>query len=61
MRAQAGVVQSPFTEADDDYRGLVGYLNSGEAQAMTHSDLERELEKKGLRGFVWVKSDGGIV
>ena len=29
--AQASVVQSPYGEADDEYRGLVSYLNSGEA------------------------------
>lgn len=65
MRAQAGVVASPFAEADDDYRGLVSYLNSREAQAMRHSDLERELEIKGrellrklLQGHLDTRSPG---
>ncbi len=47
MKAQANVVQSPYVEADDEYRGLVSYLNSGEARDMSHSELERELETKG--------------
>lgn len=47
MKAQASVVQSPYAKADDGYRGLVSYLNSGEAHDMTHSELERELEIKG--------------
>ncbi len=47
MKAQASAVQSPYGEADDEYRALVGYLNSGEAHDMTHSELERQLEIKG--------------
>jgi hypothetical protein len=47
MKAQASAVQSPYGEADDEYRGFVGYLKSGEAHDMTHSELERELEIKG--------------
>jgi hypothetical protein len=49
MRALAAL--SPRGEAYEqgrqNFEQMVGYLNSGEAYAMTHSELERELEKKG--------------
>lgn len=47
MKAQESVVQSPYGEADDEYRGIVNYLNCEEAHDMTHSELERQLEIKG--------------
>jgi hypothetical protein len=44
-------VMSPPEEAYDqarqDFEHIVRYLDSGEAFAMTHSELERELEKRG--------------
>lgn len=48
MSALVGVqLQQPFAEARRNFEGLVQYLNSTEAGEMTHSDLERALEKKG--------------
>jgi hypothetical protein len=40
-------LQQPFAEARRNFEGIVQYLNSKEADLMTHSDLERALEKKG--------------
>jgi hypothetical protein len=34
-------------QARNNFEHIVGYLDSQEASSMTHSDLERELEKKG--------------
>ncbi len=47
MPAHALVVASPFTEAEEKFEELVGYLTSGESRALTHSELERELEARG--------------
>lgn len=47
MPAHALVVESPFTEAEEKFEELVGYLSSGESHDLTHSELERELEARG--------------
>lgn len=38
---------APFAEAEAQFGALVSHLSSEEALSMTHSDLERELDKKG--------------
>lgn len=47
MQACAPLAVPPFAEAEAKFAALVGQLQSAEAQAMTHSELERELEEKG--------------
>jgi Uncharacterised protein family (UPF0236) len=47
MQACAALVPSAFGEAEAQFGGLVAYLESEETRAMTHSELERELEEKG--------------
>lgn len=37
----------PFAAAEQQFAAVVTYLSSGEARALTHSDLERELEAQG--------------
>ena len=37
----------PFAAAQQQFAAVVTYLSSGEARALTHSDLERELEAQG--------------
>lgn len=46
MQAHAQVVESRFAKPDKQYAQLVGYLNSEESHAMTHSELEREVEAR---------------
>lgn len=36
-----------YEESRQNFEHIVRYLDSGEASSMTHSELERELEKKG--------------
>ena len=43
----AAELESPFAVAREVYAGLEGYLDSVEAENMSHSDLEREVEKQG--------------
>ena len=38
---------APYEQARGSFERIVGYLDSAEANTMTHSDLERELEKRG--------------
>jgi len=40
-------LEQAYDQARDNFEHIVGYLNSEEASSMTHSELERELEKKG--------------
>ena len=47
MLALAARVADPFAEARAELDGLEAFLGSPEACNMTHSDLERELEKRG--------------
>ena len=47
MPAWAERVADPFAEARAEFEGLEAFLGSQEACSMTHSDLERELEKRG--------------
>ena len=47
MQATAPLPTLPFSEAEAKFAELVGHLQSEEAQGMTHSELERELEEKG--------------
>ena len=39
--------EGPFAAAQQQFAAVVAYLGSGEARALTHSDLERELEVRG--------------
>ena len=47
MQATAPLPTLPFSEAEAKFAELVGRLQSAQAQRMTHSELERELEEKG--------------
>jgi hypothetical protein len=47
MQACAPRAAPPFAVAEATFAALVGELQSAEAQAMTHGELERELEAKG--------------
>ena len=40
-------LEQSYEQARENFEHIVGYLNSEEASSMTHSELERELEKKG--------------
>jgi hypothetical protein len=40
-------LEPSYDQARNNFEHIVGYLDSKEASSMTHSDLERELEKKG--------------
>ncbi|MFZ0240090.1 MAG: ISKra4 family transposase, partial [Desulfobacterales bacterium] len=39
--------QSCYDQAREEFENIIGHLDSKEASAMTHSELERELKKKG--------------
>ena len=39
--------EAAYDQARQSFEHIVGYLDSAEANTMTHSDLERELEKRG--------------
>jgi hypothetical protein len=45
--AELSPVEQVYDQARDSFDHIIGYLDSEEASSMTHSDLERELEKKG--------------
>ncbi|UCF94055.1 MAG: hypothetical protein JSW39_07835 [Desulfobacterales bacterium] len=49
MRALAELspLEQAYDQARETFEYIVGYLDSEEASAMTHSELERELEKNG--------------
>ncbi len=48
MSARPAPVTEVFAAAREQYANLERYLVSDEAQGQTHSELERELEKKGM-------------
>jgi hypothetical protein len=48
MGALACSAVQPFTEPRQKFESLITYLGSEEACSMTHSDLERELQTKGM-------------
>ncbi|MGH2668418.1 MAG: ISKra4 family transposase, partial [bacterium] len=65
MQAPAPLPPAPFAQAEAQFAALVSHLHSEEAQAMTHSELERELEEKGrellrslLQGHLELRSPG---
>ena len=45
--AELSPLEQGYDQARENFERIVGYLDSGEASSMTHSELERELEKKG--------------
>ena len=45
--AKLSPLEPVYDQARNSFEHIVGYLDSEEASLMTHSDLERELEKKG--------------
>ncbi|MBW2163079.1 MAG: hypothetical protein JRF43_01145 [Deltaproteobacteria bacterium] len=51
MKAQTVIVpqRSSYERPRENFEHIVGYLDSREAGAMSHSELERELEKRGRK------------
>jgi hypothetical protein len=45
--AELSPLEPVYDRARNNFEHIVGYLDSEETSSMTHSDLERELEKKG--------------
>ena len=45
--AELSSLEQAYDQARENFEHIVGYLDSKEASSMTHSELERELEKKG--------------
>jgi hypothetical protein len=45
--AELSSLEQAYAQARQNFEQLVGYLDSKETSGMTHSELERELEKKG--------------
>jgi len=45
--AELSPLEPVYDQARNNFEHIVGYLDSEEASSMTHSDLERELEKRG--------------
>ena len=45
--AKLSLLEQAYSQARENFEQIVGYLDSQEACEMTHSELERELEKKG--------------
>ena len=45
--AELSSLEQDYDQARENFEHIVGYLGSQEASAMSHSKLERELEKKG--------------
>jgi hypothetical protein len=45
--AELSPLEHCYDQAREEFENIVGHLDSKEASAMTHSELERELEKKG--------------
>jgi hypothetical protein len=45
--AKLSSLEQAYSQARENFEQIVGYLDSKEASGMTHSELERELEKKG--------------
>jgi hypothetical protein len=45
--AELSPLEQAYGQARENFEHIVGYLDSEEASSMTHSELERELERKG--------------
>jgi len=45
--ARLSSLEQAYGQARQSFEDIVGYLDSKETSGMTHSELERELEKKG--------------
>ena len=45
--AELSPLEHSYDQAREEFENIVGHLDSKEASGMTHSELERELEKKG--------------
>lgn len=45
--AELSPLEQAYDQARENFEHIVGYLDSEEASSMTHSELERELEKRG--------------
>jgi hypothetical protein len=45
--AEMSSLEQGYDQARQNFEHIIGYLDSKEASGMTHSELERELEKKG--------------
>ena len=45
--AEISPLERAYEQARENFEHIVGYLDSEEASSMTHSELERELEKRG--------------
>lgn len=45
--AKLSLLEQSYDQAREEFEHIVDYLNAKETSAMTHSELERELEKKG--------------
>lgn len=65
MQALAALSSAAFADAEAQFTRLIDHLQSAEARAMTHSELERELEEKGrellrrlLQGHLELRSPG---
>jgi hypothetical protein len=65
MQALAALSSAAFADAEAQFARLIDHLQSAEARAMTHSELERELEEKGrellrslLQGHLELRSPG---
>ena len=46
--AEMSPLEQAYEQARENFEDIVGYLDSEEASCMTHSELERQLEKKGI-------------
>ena len=65
MQAHAVLAACPFSVAEAKFAGIMADLESAEAQAMTHSELERKLAEEGrelmrllLQGHLETRSPG---
>ena len=45
--AKLSLLEQTYDQAREEFEHIVDYLNAKETSAMAHSELERELEKKG--------------
>ena len=45
--AKLSLLEQSYEQAREEFEHIVDYLNAKETSAMTHSELERALEKKG--------------
>ena len=47
-------LEKAYDQSRQNFEQIVRYLDSGEARRMTHSELERELEKKSRESLIQV-------